>query len=68
MPHKSRSQAKLSPIEVREIRTALAARSVTQGELARRYHVAQSTISQIATRRTWRDVPDLPPPPPSKAH
>ena len=68
MPPTSRPQAKLTPIEVRAIRTAFAVRSVTQSELARHYHVSQTTISRIANRRTWRDVPDLPPPLPTKAH
>ena len=68
MPPTSRSQAKLTTIEVRSIGTALAVRSVTQRELARHYHVSQTTISRIANLRTWRDVPDLPPPLPTKAY
>jgi DNA-binding transcriptional regulator YiaG len=68
MTRELQPQAKLTPIEVREIRAALAARPVSQHDLARRYHVSQTTISRIANRRTWRAVPDLPAPPPTKAH
>lgn len=63
-----RPKAKLSPDEVREIRAACAARSVTQDELARRYGVSRPTIGDIVNRRTWKNVTDQPPPPPSRPH
>jgi hypothetical protein len=47
--------AKLTEAEVRTIR-ALRARGVPIREVASRYSVTQSTISVVASRRTWRHV------------
>lgn len=46
--------ARLTGTEVREIRRLYAEGNITQDALARRYGVAQMTVSDIVTRRSWK--------------
>lgn len=48
--------AKLSTVDVLEIRRAYDAGEATQVQLAERYRVGQSTISSIVLRRTWQHL------------
>lgn len=48
---------KLTAAQVAEIRAALATGTFSGKELAQRYCVSDSTISTIAHRTTWKDVP-----------
>ncbi|WP_432053769.1 hypothetical protein [Streptomyces sp. bgisy022] len=52
----SRSGAKLTEEQVRQIRKKLGA--MTNPQLAREYGVTPSLISQIRTGRVWRDLPE----------
>lgn len=45
-------KAKLSCAQVTEIRRALA-RGLSQGQVARRYGIAQPTVSKISRREIW---------------
>lgn len=48
-------QSKLTKEEVKEIRT-LAKSSITQKEIAKRYHMSQPTISDIVNWKIWKHV------------
>ena len=47
-------RAKMTPDQVRDIRRILANEPVSYATLARRYGVAEPTISHIANNQTWR--------------
>lgn len=49
-------RAKFNATEVNKIRAEFADGKATQAELAKRYEVNPSTISNICTRDTWRHV------------
>lgn len=48
--------ARLDPEKVREIRQ-LSDAGVMQREIARRFGIARTTVSQIVLRHSWKDVP-----------
>jgi DNA-binding XRE family transcriptional regulator len=52
------AQQKLTPDEVREIRTLYARGGVTQRELGAAFGVEQTTISSVVNERTWREYID----------
>jgi hypothetical protein len=56
------SRAKLTPDEVREIRTG----TLSAPAAAARYGVTRRTIRDIRVRRTWRDIADNEEPAPSQ--
>ena len=49
-------KAKLSPDQVREIRFLYETKQATRTDLARRYGVWDTTISDIVNRASWRGV------------
>lgn len=52
----SHPKAKLREADVREIKSLIAARTMTNLEIARRYKVSGQLISQIATGHIWKHV------------
>ncbi len=48
--------AKLTEIQVLEIRSLYASRKFSQSKLARMYNVVQSVISAITLRKTWKHI------------
>jgi hypothetical protein len=51
------STAKLTPDDVRHIRSAyIAGRGGNSGELQEMYSISRHTVRQIALRETWKDV------------
>jgi group I intron endonuclease len=55
----SHPQAKLSAVEVQEIRRRYAYTSASQYDLADEYDIAQRTVSQIVTRDIWNSLPKV---------
>jgi hypothetical protein len=51
--------AKLTELEVREIRRRFAAGGVTKERLARQFGVSGATVGQIVRRKKWAYLPDL---------
>lgn len=48
--------SRLSEEQVLEIRRLAAESTITQREIAKRYHVSPSVISQIVTRKMWTHI------------
>jgi hypothetical protein len=48
--------AKLTPSEVREIRSLHRAGAMSWSQLGRTYGVTKSEIGHIVHRRTWKDI------------
>lgn len=50
---------KLTPAQVLEVRDLCARKAMAQTEIARRYGISVNSVFNIASRKTWRHIPDL---------
>lgn len=57
-PGERNKQAKLTDIQVRDIRSLCTARAMTQKAIAARYGISLSLVSFIHTRKAWKHLPD----------
>lgn len=51
------TSAKLTELQVLEIRSLWDAREMTQKEVGERYGISQRSVSEICLRKTWKHVP-----------
>jgi hypothetical protein len=52
-----RKDAKLTGVQVREIRNRYATSCISQRELALEYDITQAVISRVIHRKTWKHIP-----------